>query len=247
MQEITIASAVSFLLNGIRTALSPQCRYFVIIPVLLNFLLLAGFGYILFGYLSDFLSDFTNSFPEYLKFIAVILKVILIVLILFTSCYFFSTIATIIASPFYGLLADRVENLLNGTHGDDMTITELIKDIPRIFKRELKKQLFFLPLAFLCLILFFIPVINLFAPILWFLLSSWMGSIQYVDYAYDNHKIPFFKMNSDLKAHFFPSLIFGGSIAVLLTVPVLNLIIPPAAVCAGTEYYISLQKSRMLK
>ena len=103
--------------------------------------------------------------------------------------------------------------------------------------------MFFLPLAVLCLIVSFIPGINLIAPVLWFGLTAWMGCLQYCDYAYDNHKIPFNSMQRDLKNNPLATLSFGTVIALSLSVPILNILIPPAAVCAGTKYYLEIQKN----
>lgn len=87
-----------------------------------------------------------------------------------------------------------------------------------------------------------IPVINVFSPIAWFLLTAWMGALQYTDYAYDNHKISFTLMMNDLKTHTIPTFTIGATVAFLLGIPVLNILIPPAAVCAGTKYYVEMQK-----
>lgn len=244
--KIGVSQAVSFFALGIRIALSPQCRLYLIIPVIINLILLSLCGYALYSYIKPLIFSLFESFPDFLVFIAYIVTALLAITIFAMSCYIFSTVATIIASPFYGLLADKVENMLNGTRGDDMGFTDIIKDIPRIIRREFRKQLFFIPLAMLCLLITVIPVINIVAPLCWFMLTSWMGCIQYADYAYDNHKISFNSMQSDLKRNFIPSFTLGAMIAILLAVPILNLIIPPAAVCAGTKYYIELQKNYSL-
>lgn len=248
MQEVTpvrlgIMDAVTYLKNGIRMALSKECRLYIILPIIVNIILLSILGYYLFTNLKTLVFNIFEDIPSYLNFLAYIISAFLSLTIIFVSCYIFSTLATIIASPFYGLLADKVEMILNQSHGDDMTIPQLIKDIPRILLREIKKQMFFLPLALVCLIISFIPALNLFAPILWFALTAWMGCLQYCDYAYDNHKIPFNSMQRDLKNNPIATLSFGTVIALSLTVPILNILIPPAAVCAGTKYYLEIQKN----
>lgn len=248
MQEVTpvrlgIMDAVTYLKNGIRMALSKECRLYIILPIIVNIILLSILGYYLFTNLKTLVFNIFEDIPSYLNFLAYIISAFLSLTIIFVSCYIFSTLATIIASPFYGLLADKVEMILNQSHGDDMTIPQLIKDIPRILLREIKKQMFFLPLALVCLIISLIPALNLFAPILWFALTAWMGCLQYCDYAYDNHKIPFNSMQRDLKNNPIATLSFGTVIALSLTVPILNILIPPAAVCAGTKYYLEIQKN----
>ena len=84
--------------------------------------------------------------------------------------------------------------------------------------------------------------LNVIAPIAWFLLAAWMMCIQYVDYPYDNHKISFADMKKDLKQQRLASFAMGAVISLAMTVPILNLVIPPAAVCAGTKYFVEIQK-----
>lgn len=246
-RKISALDAIKYLFDGIKLALSKECRLYVIIPIIVNFVILFSLGYATFSYISNLISDIFKAFPEFLIFLAYIITAILGLLIGFVSCYIFSTVATIIASPFYGLLADKVEMKLNGTHSDDMSLFDIIKDVPRIIKREARKQLFFLPLAFFGLIIYFIPLVNILAPVYWFLLTAWMGALQYTDYAYDNHKISFADMQRDLKSNKLSTFTMGAFIAFALCVPLLNLIIPPAAVCAGTKYYLSLQKTTKLE
>lgn len=246
-RKISALDAISYLCEGIKMALSKECRLYVMIPIIVNFVILFSLGYATFNYISNIVSNIFKEFPEFLIFLAYIITAILGLLIGFVSCYIFSTVATIIASPFYGLLADKVEMKLNGTQSDNMSFFDIIKDIPRILKREARKQLFFLPLAFLGLIIYFVPVVNILSPVYWFLLTAWMGTLQYTDYAYDNHKISFADMQRDLKSNKLSTFTMGAFIAFLLCIPVLNLIIPPAAVCAGTKYYLSLQKTTKLE
>lgn len=246
-KEISFSEAISFIFTGLKLALSRECRLYIIIPLIVNLLFMSACSYLLFTNLKELIFSVFEGLPDFLSFVAYILAYILGLMIIFVAGYFFSTVATIIASPFYGLLADKVEALINGTHGDDMGIFDLIKDIPRILKREFKKQLFFLPLALICLVISIIPVINVISPVAWFLLTAWMGALQYTDYAYDNHKISFSLMMSDLKNNTIPTFTIGAVIAFLLGIPVLNILIPPAAVCAGTKYYVEMQKNNSLK
>src|SRR5574344_245908 len=240
--KLGIKDSINYLVQGIKIALSKECRSYVIIPILINLVLLSTLGYLSYSYISSLIFSLFEEIPEFFRFIAYILATFISIMIFFAACYIFSTVATIIASPFYGLLADKVEMKLEGTHGDDMTVWQLINDVPRILKRECKKQLFFLPLALLCLIFTFVPVVNLIAPFLWFALTAWMGCLQYCDYAYDNYKIAFNSMQRDLRTNPMATFSFGAVVALTLTVPLLNIIIPPAAVCAGTKYFVEMQK-----
>ncbi len=240
---VNAAAAFACIADGMRLALSKECRAYVIIPVLINILLLTLGGYTAFVLVKQVIMSLADYLPEFLLFLLYLLSILAALLIIFLCCYFFSTVASIIASPFYGLLADQAEKALNGTASEDSGIMGVIKDIPRCLKREFQKQCFFLPRAVLCLIVSCIPVVNLISPVPWFMLGSWMGCLQYVDYAYDNHKIPFKIMRNDLKTAVLPTYLMGAVIALCMAVPVLNIIVPPCAVCAGTKYYLELRKA----
>lgn len=244
-QEISVFHMVSYLGTGLKLALSKECRLFVIIPIIINFFVLALGGYAVFYGISAFLQHYLDMLPEWLTFLSYIIWFFLVLTIGFVFCYIFSTVATIIASPFYGILAEKAEGLIRGAPfaaGADDSLAAILKDVPRIIKRELQKMAYYLPRVLGCLIISFIPVVNVIAPLLWFLLAAWMMCIQYVDYPYDNHKISFADMKKDLKQQRLASFAMGAVISLAMTVPILNLVIPPAAVCAGTKYYVELQK-----
>ena len=245
-QEISISDTLNHLIDGVKIAFSKECRAFVIIPIIINIFVMSLGGYFIFSYLNDFIFGLADNWPDFLKFVAYILSTILAIVLGFVGCYFFSTVATIIASPFYGFLSDKVEKMLTGKNANDDTLLDVFKDIPRIVKREVRKQIFFLPRALLCLIIFIIPGVNLIFPVLWFLLTAWMACIQYCDYAFDNHKITFEQMRKDLAANRLATFCFGAVIALVLTIPIFNLIVPPAAVCAGTKYYLKVQEKYTL-
>ncbi len=230
----------SFLSDGLKMALSRECRAYLIIPILINIVVLIGGAWVCYHYLTAFIEEVTGGLPS---FISGIISLLLILSLLLAGCFIFSTLATIIASPFYGLLAERVELLLTGQKPADDGWAALLKSIPRSLMREVRKQMFFLPRALLCLIILIIPGLNIAFPILWFLLTAWMGCLQYVDYAYDNNKVSFARMRTELSQARLATFLFGAVITLLLTIPLLNLLVPPSAVCAGTHYYVRLSRS----
>lgn len=244
-QEISLTQTISYLGDGLHIALSKECRVFVIIPIMINLVVLSLGGYLVVQGIMFFLEEYLDKLPEWLSFLKYILSWIISLTVGFVFCYLFSTIATIIASPFYGLLAERAEGVIRGApfaSTSDASFQEIMKDVPRIVWRELQKLGYYLPRLFGCMIISIIPVVNLIAPLLWFLLAAWMMCIQYVDYAYDNHKISFKDMKKDLKQQSMASVGIGAAISLAMTIPLLNLVIPPAAVCAGTKYYVEIQK-----
>ena len=60
---------------------------------------------------------------------------------------------------------------------------------------------------------------------MWFLFTRWMMAIQYCDYAYDNHKVPFDKMRQQLRSDLSGSYGKGMTVAIASMVPFLNLFV----------------------
>jgi len=84
------------------------------------------------------------------------------------------------------------------------------------------------------LLLTIIPVLNAFAPLGWFLLGAWMMSLQFIDYPMDNHRLPFRDVREACAAKRASTIGFGGTVAFFTGIPLVNLIVIPAAVIGAT-------------
>ena len=89
-------------------------------------------------------------------------------------------------------------------------------------------------MAVFVLILSFIPVLNVVAPVLWFLLGAWMMSIQFVDYPMDNHQLSFTDVKEAVRSRRLSSMGFGGVVALCTGIPIVNFFVVPAAVVGAT-------------
>ncbi|WP_101759743.1 sulfate transporter CysZ [Oceanicoccus sp. KOV_DT_Chl] len=228
----------NYLVQGFELIRKPGIRLFVIAPLLINTLifgLLINYSFTQFGTWIDWAIDWM---PQWLDFLRWILWPVAVILILTVVMYSFSIVANLIASPFNGLLAEKTEELLTGKEvvGYETTLQALLS-FPKSISREISKLLYYLPLALLVLIISFIPVINVAAPVLWFLLGSWMMVIQYCDYPMDNHQQSFAAMKKAIKMQRMTSLGFGAGVMVGTMIPIINFIIMPIAVCGATAYW----------
>ena len=168
-----------------------------------------------------------------------------VISVLLVFGYFFSTIANWIAAPFNGLLAEQLEARLTGATPPDTGIFGIMKDVPRIMKREWQKFAWYLPRAIVLLILYFIPGIGqTVAPVLWFLFSAWMLAIQYCDYPFDNHKVPFKEMRTALRTRKITNMQFGALTSLFTMIPLLNLFIMPVAVCGATAMWVDCYRDK---
>lgn len=236
----TQRSGFAYFFYGIELALSPEIRRFVILPLLANIILVGGALFYLFSHLDRWISSWMGQLPEFLSWLSYLLWPLLVLTILATFSYFFSTLANFIAAPFNGLLAEKVEEHLTGTKINDDGMLSVIKDTPRILAREWRKLVYILPKAIGLFLLLLIPALGqTIGPILWFIFTAWILAIQYCDYAFDNHKISFNDMRYNLKQKQGKAYGFGVLVSVFTTIPILNLIVMPVAVCGATAMWVA--------
>ncbi|MDF2155941.1 sulfate transporter CysZ [Vibrio sp. CAU 1672] len=233
-------SGFGYFLYGLHLALSPRIRRYVILPLLANLILVGGAIIYLFSNLNIWIESWLGQLPEFLSWLSYILWPVLVITILATFSYFFSTLANFIAAPFNGLLAEKVEETLTGQKINDDGLAALIKDLPRVLAREWRKLLYVLPKALGLFILLLIPALGqTLGPVLWFIFTAWILAIQYCDYPFDNHRVPFNEMRYKMKRKQHKAYGFGVLVSVFTTVPILNLIVMPVAVCGATAMWVS--------
>ncbi|EKF9399321.1 sulfate transporter CysZ [Vibrio cholerae] len=237
--QISSRSGFGYFSYGIRLALTPGIRRFVVLPLLANIILVGGAMYYLFSHLDTWISEWIGQLPSFLSWLSYVLWPLLALTILATFSYFFSTLANFIASPFNGLLAEKVEQRLSGERIGEEGVWALVKDVPRILSREWRKLLYVLPKALGLFLLLLIPALGqTLGPIAWFLFTAWMLAIQYCDYPFDNHKISFHDMRNTLKQNQSKAYGFGMLVAFFTSIPIVNLFIVPIAVCGATAMWV---------
>ncbi|MEG3755630.1 sulfate transporter CysZ [Psychromonas arctica] len=240
-------TGLGYLFKGVQLLRHPQLRVFVLVPLFINVLIFASAFWFLFSSITDWIETYMQALPAFLSWLSYILWPVIIFSILFSFSFIFSTIANLIAAPFNGLLAEKTEILLTKSAINDDGWQDLLKDLPRILKRECQKWAYFLPRMLGCFILFFIPVIGqTIAPIIWLVFAGWMMAIQYADYPFDNHKVSFAVMRETLGKRFGKNITFGMIISFCTTIPLLNFIIMPIAVCGATAAWVDIYKQQVL-
>ncbi len=241
-------SGAHYLMRGFSLIREKGLRRFVFIPLLVNLVLfIAAFSWLMYQ-IKDMVTWVLHYLPHWLDWLEYLIWPLGIIAILVVFSYIFSAIANWIAAPFNGLLAERVELKLTGEALPDAGMVDIFKDMPRLFGREWAKLKYYLPRAIGFLILFLIPVIGqTLGAVLWFFFTAWMMAIQYLDYPFDNHKIPFEDMKLALKYQRGPSFSFGILATLLSMVPILNLIVMPVAVCGATAMWVERFRPHLLK
>ena len=232
-------SGPQYLAQGLKLILSPGLRLFVLLPLAINILLFIGLIILAMQQFGGWVAGVMPSLPDWLSFLEYLLWPLFVLLVLLVMFFSFTLLANIIAAPFNGFLAEKVEVVVRGR--DDFppfSWSELMAMVPRTVGREMRKLAYFLPRAIPLLILTFVPVLNLVAAPLWILFGVWMMAVQYIDYPADNNKLGWNEMLAWLREKRWQSLGFGGAVYLALLIPFVNILVMPAAVAGATLFWV---------
>lgn len=189
-------------------------------------------------HLPDFLSFLQSSFNYLLSAFKILIIMIAMLVILIFIALSGTLIANLIAAPFNVFLAEKLDNQLTGFLPPAISI---LKMSGQALLRELHKLFYYLPRALLAgvlfLILYVIPIFNVFAPVILYLFGAWMMAFQYLDYAADNRQVSISKLKQILKQQRHASLGFGFMCMVFSSIPILNLIIIPVCVAGAVTLW----------
>lgn len=241
-------SGLDYFFQGFDLISRPGVRLFVIVPLLVNVLLFSVAFYYLFGQIDPLVKEVTDWVPSWLDWLkeglAYIIWPLAVLIILLFSAFIFGTLANWIAAPFNGLLAERIELILTGQPISGGGFVDLLKDIPRTLGREVVKLLYYIPRAVGYLLLFFI--LPVFGQVIWFLFTAWMMAIQYCDYPFDNHKVPFKRMRQHLAENKKDAFLFGITVTFFSMIPIVNFVVMPVAICGATAMWVDKYRDRYI-
>ncbi|MDO9920257.1 sulfate transporter CysZ [Glaesserella parasuis] len=238
--ETQIGAGVHYFIYGWRLMLQRQLMPFIIFPVIINAVLMISLIWLFFANVGGMLDSLLPSWLEWLSFILIPLAFLMILVAFYFA---FTTLANFIAAPFNALLAEKVEQQLTGKNLMEMSFNEMLKDIPRMLKREWQKMWYSIPRLVALFLLGFIPVLGqTIIPILAFIFGAWLIAIQYCDYPFDNHKIQFQRMRNALAQYRTMNFTFGALVSIFTMLPFINLVVMPVAVCGATAMWVNEYK-----
>ena len=225
--------------QGLSLIWKPGIRSFTLWPILITLVVFIVLAYVGIGYFEQMMDRFLPSGDSWwasgLRYLLWPLMAISFLLVWYFT---FTIIANLIGAPFNGILAERVEAHLKGEDYVAFDSGNFIKQIFPALINELGKISYFILRVIPLLILFVIPVLNLAAPFLWAYFMAWMLSLEYADYPMDNHGIRFKQVRQNLAQRRLTSMGFGGMATLCSFVPLLNLLVMPAAVSGATLYWV---------
>lgn len=226
-------------LEGARLLLGKASLWpYLLVPLLINLLLFAGGIWWSVHYIGGLIDGLMAQLPGWLAWLSWLLWLVFALsaaLLVFVS---FNLVANLIAAPFNGLLAEAVARRLTDAPVAATGLREAIRSAPSAFVDELRKLLYFLIRAVPLGLLFLIPGINLAAPVVWLLFSAWVLALEYLDYPLGNAGLAFGEQRRVLGRRRLLTLGFGAGVLAASLVPLVNLIVMPAAVAGATCLWV---------
>lgn len=228
-------TGAGYFLRGLAMTFEPGLRRFVLVPLIANISLFGLMGWLLYEVITDFYDAAMLSVPEWLQFLSWIITPLLWLVASLMTGYASTLLVLMLTSPFHALLAEKVEEAITGESVPALEgVAAALLEVPRALFREIRKFLYYVPMALAVLILTIIPVFNAVAPLGWFLLGAWMMSLQFIDYPMDNHRLPFREVRDACAERRLSTIGFGATVAFFTGIPLLNLVVIPAAVIGAT-------------
>jgi CysZ protein len=236
---VTPVSGAGYLIQGIGLISRPGLRRFVLMPLLINISVFSAAIWYGVSRFEAFLHWMGARIPSWLSWLEWLLWPLFVLTLLIVVFYTFSLVANLIAAPFNGLLAEKVELHLTGRPlGEGGGIKRAIIELVPTLIDEVRKLLYTLVWALPFLFFFLVPGVNIAAPFLWFLYTAWMLVVEYSDYPMGNHGLKFRQIRSRLRQRRLLSLGFGAATAGLTMVPLVNFIVMPSAVAGATAMWV---------
>ncbi|SDI89454.1 sulfate transporter CysZ [Billgrantia gudaonensis] len=223
--------AFTALTRGTRLVYTRGLRRYVFAPILVNLLVYSTMlGYVVTNF-GGWLDAWMAMVPGWLGWLEWLIWPLFVISLLLIVFFTFTLVTHLIAAPFYGFLAAKVEIVATGRPPlDDRGLARAAMDA---LGRELVKLAYILPRALLLFVISWIPGLNLVAPLLWALFSAWVMAITYLDYPMDNNQVSFADMRRRLARRWWPTLTYGGWVTLITWAPLANLFLLPGAVAAA--------------
>ncbi len=226
--------AIGFLFKGLKLLTSPELRKFIIIPMLINVVLYSAALILGYFYISDLINQFI---PSWLQWLSWILWPLFFVSFFIAGFFTFSVVANLLAAPFYGKLSAKTLAMVDGK-----SVETIEQPLAKVLVAESKRIGYLVTRALPLLILSIIPGLNVIAPFLWAVFGAWGMALEYLAYPLENEGVLFSEQKILVKSVRFGALSFGGLAVLGLAIPVLNIIVAPAAVIGATLYFNEIKQ-----
>lgn len=236
--------SINRLLHSFKLLFAPGFRLLTLGPIAINLIIYLLLGWYFVDLFSRAMDWSMNRIPGWLSLLEPLAWIFFTLVLLIGFGYSFALLAAVVASPFNGLLAEKVGRQQGQAIPDtSLTARTITALIVKSLWREMVKLAYFLPrlagILLLSAVIGFIPVIGwLAASLITLIWASWNMAIQFIDYPADNQGLNFPQTIDAMRKRKPQCLAFGALVAGLMSVPLLNLFVLPAAVISATQLWV---------
>lgn len=167
---------------------------------------------------------------------------VLTVMLFFMVNWTFVLVVTLIASPFNDILSSRIEKKMRGGTPLDLgeSFARLLSRIFFTLFNEIKKISFIIVMSVLSFVFGYIPILT---PVSVFL-AVLLLSIEFLDYSWSRHDMKFGDCVRDLKTNWVGYSFGGAFFFIVVSVPLINLVVPSLATSYFTTLWVKNHESR---
>lgn len=226
---------LGYVVRGLRLIGQPGLRRYVILPLSINIAVFTGAIYWLVRMLD---ATMQRYIPQWLSWLEWLLWPLLAIGFAVAVFYTFSLIANLIAAPFTGLLAERVEQRLGGRPPSaEASLWGNLRSALLAVRVQAAALLYMLIWSIPLLLLSSVPALGIVLAPLWLVFSAWMLALGYLATPTGNHDFDFRRNRSLAAEHRALALGLGTGITALTIVPVLNFLALPAGTAAAAALW----------
>lgn len=218
-------------------------RRFIIIPVFINILLaVLIFRYGLSGWIVQLLVDLLDArldggWQWLVSLANIIFNVIAFIMVSVIAV----RVGTIIGSPFYGFVAERIDDKYR--NGESVPQVTVLQSVGNALWYEGRKLVLVFVLSIMGFILEFVPVIGVFIGSAFVLLSLTIVTLlDYTDVPLSRRGI-LFRQRIVLFRQYLPEILgFAVIMVPLSTIPIVNFVAVPLGITAGVLLFVKYMK-----
>lgn len=208
----------------------------MLVPLVINFALYASGLWVAVHYFALFMH---SVLPQWLGFLQWILWPLFGSVFLFVVAFTFTLVANVLGAPFYAVLAER---LVTGSGLEAAKPAGAVRSAAHGMWVELRRVAAYLLRAIPFLLLFLVPGINLVAPFVWLAFSAWSLAQDYFAYPFDALGLSYDEQRRVLRKLGAERFVFGALVQFGLAIPLVNVLVSPAAVAGATHCLIAKLK-----
>ncbi len=217
----------------------PRLLVYSIVPMIINLIIYGTIFFYTYNWLTGKSHDsitFTGSNKLLFDIINAFLSIFIFVLVLLVCYFLFVIFGGIVSAPFNERISQLVEEREYGIKNES-NLT-FLKDAIVSIREEFKKLLFYFSFIIPLFLINFIPMIGSVVSFTAGLLFSFFyNALDYLDYPLMRRMTPFKKKLSVVNSQRMLSLGFGATAFLLTFLPVVNVLMKPMLVVAGTKMF----------